>query len=67
MGQIPVKFFDANFKSATLREMNFNETFYGMDYDCHTSKGYRKIKYAMKYVKFPKFVTVDMNFFCVLH
>ena len=37
-GQIPITFFDENYDTAELREMNFDETYYGMHYDCRSSK-----------------------------
>ena len=37
-GTKPVKFFDENFDTAPQREMNFDETYYGMHYDFRSSK-----------------------------
>ena len=37
-GEQPASFYDPNFEKASLREMNLDETYYGMDYDCRSSK-----------------------------
>ena len=37
-GQKPVNFYEAGFKTAPIRVINFDETFYGMHYDCRDSK-----------------------------
>ena len=34
----PVGFFETNFKTASLRKLRFDETYYGMQYDCRSSK-----------------------------
>ena len=33
----PTKFYDEGFFAADVRQMNFDETYYGMHYDCHDS------------------------------
>ena len=36
--QKPTDFYQDGFFTAPIREMNFDETFYGMHYDCHDSE-----------------------------
>ena len=37
-GEKAASFYDPTFETAPLRELNLDETYYGMDYDCRSSK-----------------------------